>query len=131
MGYGEGRDERIVWTMGEDDVDVGLLETRERALETFDDVLFREAAGVWFLATCTEEDFGDENVFVSRPSQLFKCSAHFDFALAVRIDLGRVSLVQLRRDGDFVTSAVSKQLTPWSQAACMHSLTIFPFCVPP
>ena len=48
--------------MGKDDIDVGLLQALEGALETLDDVLAGETSGVGLLAACTEEDLCCEDV---------------------------------------------------------------------
>jgi len=48
--------------VGKDDIDVGLLQALEGALETLDDVLAGETSGVGLLAACTEEDLCCEDV---------------------------------------------------------------------
>lgn len=48
--------------MGKDNIDVRLLQALERALETLDDVLSAETAGVGLLAASTEEDLCGEDV---------------------------------------------------------------------
>ena len=77
----------VVGSVGEDDVDVWLLQAGQGALESLDNVFLRKTAGVGFLAAGAEEDFCDEDVFVAGPGKLFQGGPHFDFALAVGIDL--------------------------------------------
>ena len=61
----------VVGSVGEDDVDVWLLQAGQRALESFDNVFLGETAGVGFLAAGAEKDFCNEDVFVAGPGELF------------------------------------------------------------
>ena len=76
-----------IGSVGENDVDVWLLQAGQGALESFDNVFLGKTAGVGFLAAGAEEDFRDEDVFVAWPGKLFQGGSHFDFALAVGIGL--------------------------------------------
>jgi hypothetical protein len=77
----------------EHNVHVRLLQPLQRALETLDNVLPAEAAGVGLLAAGTEEDLGAEHVFVTGPVELLKRLAHLDLTLAIGVDLGGVEEV--------------------------------------
>ena len=77
----------VVGSVGEDDVDVWLLQAGQGALESFHNVFLRKTAGVGFFAAGAEEDLCNEDVFVAGPGELFQGGAHFDFALAISIDL--------------------------------------------
>ena len=79
-----------VGTVGKDYVDVGGLQTLEGRLETLDDVLPAQAAGVGLLAARSEEDLGGEDVLVTGPVELLEGLAHLDFGRAIGVDLGRV-----------------------------------------
>ena len=68
-------------------IDVWLLQTGQRALQSFNDMFLREAPGVGFLAAGAEEDFCNQNVFVAGPSEFFECGSHLEFTLTVGIDL--------------------------------------------
>ena len=83
----------VVGPVRENHVDVWLLQSCQRALQSFDDVFLGEAAGIRFLTAGAEEDFGDEDVFVAGPGEFFECGTHFDFALPIGVDLYiRISL---------------------------------------
>jgi hypothetical protein len=45
----------VVGTMGENNIDIWLLETLQRGLETLNDVLLAQTTSVGLLAACTEE----------------------------------------------------------------------------
>ena len=98
---GEALDDLLHWggvvgSVGEDDVDVWLLQAGQGALESFHNVFLGETARVRFLSAGTEEDFCDEDVFVAGPGKLFQGGPHLDFALAVGIDLQVCDWVSLR-----------------------------------
>lgn len=80
----------VVGSVGEDDVDIGLLETLQRALEALDDVLAAQASGVGLLAASAEEDLCGENVLVSGPVELLQGLSHLNLAGTVGVDLGGV-----------------------------------------
>ena len=77
----------------EHNVHVRLLQPLQRALETLDNVLPAEAAGVGLLAASAEEDLGAQDVLVTRPVELLEGIAHLNLALAVGVDLGSVEEV--------------------------------------
>ena len=79
-----------VGTVGEDDIDVGGLEALDGGLETLDDVLAAETAGVGLLATGAEEDLGGQDVLVAGPAELLESLAHLDLGSTVGINLGGV-----------------------------------------
>jgi hypothetical protein len=94
--------------VGEDNVDVRLFQALEGALETLNDVLAGETAGVGLLAACAKEDLGCEDIsesvswlakkenaiweclLVSGPVELLEGSAHLDLRFTVGVDLGSV-----------------------------------------
>lgn len=82
-----------VRAMSEHDVHVRLLQAGQRALQALDDVLAGETAGVGLLAASAEEDLRGEHVLVTRPVELLERLSHFDFALAIGVDLGGVEEV--------------------------------------
>ena len=77
----------IVGSMCEDHIDEWLLQSCQRAFQPFNDMFLGETAGIRFLATCAEEDFGDENVFVAGPGEFFERGAHLKFALTIGVGL--------------------------------------------
>jgi hypothetical protein len=95
--------------MGKDNIDIRLLETLERALETLDDVLSAKTAGVGLLAASSEEDLCGEDVpgwvsekhaidlygylLVARPGKLLEGSAHLNLRFTVGVDLSGVESV--------------------------------------
>lgn len=56
-----------VVTMSEDNIDVVMLQALQRALQTLDDMLLAQTAGVGLLPRCAEEDLGGQDVLVTRP----------------------------------------------------------------
>lgn len=128
-----------VGAVGEDDIDVWGLQALQAGLEALDDVLSRQAAGVWLLTSGAEEDLCDQDVLVAGPVELLEGGAHLNLAGTVGVDLGSVECLlgggresvqlqgQIAPDGETL-----KLLTmPWSQAVCRISLTMEPFWVPP
>lgn len=101
----------VVGSVSENDIDVRLLKTLERRLETFDHVLAGQTTGIGLLSASAEEDLGRENVFITRPVELLQGVAHLDFGLAIGIDLPMIRRVQAK-DAHWLTSAVSKKLIP-------------------
>ena len=85
-----------VGTVGEDNIDVRGLETLDGGLETLDDVLAAETAGVGLLATGTEEDLSGQDVLVTGPAELLEGLAHLDFGSTVGINLGSVEGLLLK-----------------------------------
>lgn len=79
-----------IGAVGEDDVDVWGLQALQAGLETLDDVLSRQAAGVGLLAPGAEEDLGDQDVLVAGPVELLEGGAHLNLAGTVGVDLGGV-----------------------------------------
>lgn len=79
-----------VGAVGEDNIDVWGLEALQAGLEALDDVLSRQAAGVWLLASGTEEDLCDQDVLVAGPVELLEGLAHLNLAGTVGVDLGSV-----------------------------------------
>ena len=80
----------IVRAVGENDVDVRLLQTGQGALETLDDVLPAETAGVGLLATGAEKDLGGQDVLVAGPVELLQGLAHLNLGVAIGIRLGGI-----------------------------------------
>ena len=68
-------------------VDIGLLQAAQRALQAFYDVLSAQATGVWLFTAGAEEDFGAEHVLISRPRELLQCLTHLDLTLSVGVYL--------------------------------------------
>ena len=146
-----GIDLRVVSPVCEDNIHVGLLKPFQRGFEPLDNVLPREAFGVWLFATSTEEDLRNENVLVlntsanrwqggvvlaySWPGKLLEGLSHLDLALAIGVHLRSVKRVNLILDPWISLFSYQppriRRLTPFSQAACKHSFTMFPFWVPP
>lgn len=58
--------------MGEHNVYVGLIHTLERALQSLDDMLPAETAGVGLLTSGTKEDLGGEDILVTGPCELLE-----------------------------------------------------------
>jgi hypothetical protein len=79
-----------VGAVGKDNVDVGLLQPLQRALQSLDNVLPAQTAGVGLLASSTEEDFGRQNVLVSGPVELLQGLSHLHLGLTRGIGLGSV-----------------------------------------
>ena len=50
-----------------------------------------QAAGIWLFSSRTKEHFGDEDIFVSWPGELFQGGAHLDFTLSIGVDLSSCS----------------------------------------
>lgn len=80
----------VVGSVGEDNVDIRLLETLQRALEALNDVLAAQTSGVGLLATSAKEDLCGEDVLVSGPVELLQSLSHLDLASSVGVDLGGV-----------------------------------------
>jgi hypothetical protein len=103
---GMRRDVRRVGTVGKDDIDVWRLESLQRTLQSLDDVLLRQASGVWLFAAGSKEDLnssamlsyhfaaqsylGGQDIFISRPIEFLESSAHFNFGLATGVRLGSI-----------------------------------------
>jgi hypothetical protein len=89
-------------TVSEDNIDVVMLQTLQGALQALDDVLLAQTTGVGLLSRCSKEDFGRQNVFVSRIFKLLKCLSHLDLALACGVDLSGIeevdAVIPSRRD---------------------------------
>jgi hypothetical protein len=92
LTLGEAFDYLLHWRahigpVGEDDVDVVVLQTLQGALEALNHVLLAEAASVGLLASCAKEDLCRKDVLVARPGELLEGVAHLDLRLTVSIGL--------------------------------------------
>ena len=85
----------VIRAVSEDNVDVWLLESLERALESFTDVLLGETTGVGLLASSPKEDLGGKDVLIPGPAKLLEGLSHLLLTLTVGIDLSSVECVAL------------------------------------
>ena len=71
-------------------IDVRLLQSLQRALQSLDDMFPRETAGIGFLSPCPEEYLGNEDKLIARPRQFLQSFAHLDLTLTIGINLRSV-----------------------------------------
>lgn len=82
-----------VWPVGEDNVNVRLLQPLQAALQSLDHVLATQAPSIWFLTARSEVDLSGQHVFVPGPCQFLERNTQLSFGLSARIFFSGVEKV--------------------------------------